>query len=52
MMMIAGGNPREWLDALGDWIADGIGWLIAMEGARVGGNTANGGNAAAVVAYK
>lgn len=51
MQDIYGGNPKEWLKEAGDWVADKIGWLIAMEGARVAGSSATG-NAAAVVAFK
>ena len=54
LQVIYGGNrtPKEFLEDVGDWVADKIGWMIAMEGARVAGSAANGGNAAAVVAFK
>lgn len=45
-------TPKEFLEDIGDWVAEKIGWMIAMEGARVAGSAANGGNVAAVVAFK
>jgi len=47
-----GMSPQEVIKEIGDWVADKIGWLIGMEGARVAGSTKNGGNAAAVIAFK
>lgn len=47
-----GRTPKELLHDLGDWVAEKIGWMVAMEGARVAGSAASGGNVAAVVAFK
>ena len=54
LVILTGGSksPKEWLEAFFDWLADGIGYVIADHGAQVAGSVYNGGNAAAVVAYK